>query len=113
MEDKVIEILQTFGYPVLRQGSLSEDEDYPQTFYTFWNIDSPDHAHYDNEDYGTAWAYQIAVYSSEPATAYKALKDAITAFKGNGWVVPSKGYDVASDEPTHIGRATEIYYLEV
>ena len=29
MEDKLIELLETFGYPVIRQGSLGEDESYP------------------------------------------------------------------------------------
>ena len=37
MEDNLIELLATFGYPVLRQGSLAENEQYPPTFFTFWN----------------------------------------------------------------------------
>ena len=52
MEDNLIEILSTFAYPVIRQGSLSDDEAYPENFFTFWNNDSSDHAHYDNIEYG-------------------------------------------------------------
>ena len=29
MEDKLIEILESYGYPVRRQGSLAENEEYP------------------------------------------------------------------------------------
>ena len=37
MEDKLIEVLSSFGYPVIRQGSMTEDEAYPPTFFTIWN----------------------------------------------------------------------------
>ena len=48
MEDNLIEILSSFGYPVYRQGSMSDDAVYPPTFITFWNFDSPDHSYYDD-----------------------------------------------------------------
>ena len=40
MEDKLIEILEAFGVPVFLQGSLADDEPYPDSFFTFWNDDS-------------------------------------------------------------------------
>lgn len=112
MEDNLIAILNETGFPVYRQGSMSDDAVYPSTFLTFWNNSSPDHAHYDNDDYGTAWDFSVFVYSSDPEKIYTVLMDVRTKLKRAGWVVPSKGYDVASDEPTHTGRALEIFYLE-
>lgn len=112
MEDELIEILSGFGYPVYRQGSLSNDEAYPETFFTFWNNDSPDHAHYDNQEYGTVWDFNIYVYSSRKALTYSLLADARSALKENGWIPTSKGFDVTSDEPTHTGRGLEVYYLD-
>lgn len=113
MEDQLLEILTSFKYPVYRQGSMSDDEAYPPTLITFWNNDSPDHAHYDNSEYGSAWDYTVFVYSSDPTLVYSVLMDIRTALKNAGWIVPSKGFDVASDEPTHTGRAIEVFYLEV
>ena len=113
MEDQLLEILTSFKYPVYRQGSMSDDEAYPPTLITFWNNDSPDHAHYDNSEYGSAWDYTVFVYSSDPTLVYSVLMDIRTALKNAGWIVPSKGFDVASDEPTHTGRALEVFYLEV
>lgn len=112
MEDELIAILETFKYPVYRQGSMSDDTAYPDTFFTFWNNASPDHASYDNDGYGTAWDYNIYVYSNDPELVYSVLMQARTALKNAGWVVPSKGYDVASDEATHTGRGLEIFYLD-
>ena len=113
MEDNLIVILESFGYPVYRQGSMSKDEKYPDTFFTFWNNDSPDHSYYDNKDYGTDWDFNIYVYSNNPNLAYSLLNDAKAALKAMGWICPSKGFDATSDEPTHTGRGMEIYYLEV
>ena len=112
MEDKLIEILETFGYPVIRQGSLGPDEKYLDSFFTFWNNDSPDHAHYDNAEYGTAWDYDVNFYSTDPEKTYKTLADARIKLKQDKWIIPGKGYDVASDEVTHTGRGMRVFYLE-
>lgn len=112
MEDTLITLLERLGFPVYRQGSLAGDAEYPDDFFTFWNTDSPDHAHYDNKDYGTGWAYQIAFYSNNPANTYSVLADAIASLKAAGWIVNGKGYDAGSDEISHTGRAVETYYLE-
>ncbi len=113
MEDNLISILESFGFPVLRQGSLSDDEEYPDNFFTFWNIDSPDHSHYNNNDYGTDWAYDVNFYSNDPENTYNILATARATLKAAGWIVNGKGYDVTSDEISHTGRGMEVYYLDV
>lgn len=113
MEDNLLEILSSFGYPVYRQGSMSNDEKYPETFFTFWNTDSPDHAHYDDCNYGTSWEFDVNVYSSNPSLTYSVLADARAALKQAGWIIPGKGYDVASDEATHTGRGMNALYLQI
>lgn len=113
MEDKLIQILSTFGYPVYRQGSMSNDAVYPDSFFTFWNNQSPDHSHYDNTVYGTEWDYDINFYSNNPELTFSKLLEAKTLLKQNGWVVPGKGHDVMSDEPSHSGRGISALFLEV
>lgn len=112
MEDQLIKILSTFGYPVFRQGSLSDDESYPDDFFTYWNEDSSDHSHYDNSEYGTNWSFRVYFYSINVNRAYSMLMEAKAKLKQAGWIVSGKGYDVASDEPTHTGRAIDAQYLE-
>lgn len=107
MEDELITILSSFNVPVYRQGSMSNDATYPPTFVTFWNSDSPDHAYYDNDDFGTDWRYQVTVYSSDPSTTYSLLSDIRLALKRANWIVDGKGTDAPSDEETHTGRVIE------
>ena len=112
MEDTLITILESFKYPVFRQGSLSDTDPYPETFITFWCNASPDHSHYDNSEYGTAWDFGVYTYSSDPSTCYTLTAEIRTALKAAGWIVPSQGFDVTSDEPSHIGRGLDCYILD-
>lgn len=112
MEDTLIGLLESLNYPVYRQGSFTEGQPYPKSFFTFWNNDSPDHAHYDNDTYATDWQFSIYFYSEDPETTYKTIDDARILLKQNGFIVPSKGFDVTSDEPTHTGRGVQVFYIE-
>lgn len=112
MEDNLISLLESLNYPVYRQGSLTEEQGYLESFFTFWNVDSPDHAHYDNDNYGTEWNFEIAFYSTDPELTYSVISAARILLKQNNWVVPSKGYDVRSDEASHTGRGLTVFYLE-
>ena len=112
MEDNLIELLERFNLPVIRQGSLPPDEAYPNTFFTFWNNDELEHSAYDNDTANVTYDFDINVYSTNPNTVYSLLEQARTLLKQNGWIIAQRGYDVASDEITHTGRGMEVMYLE-
>lgn len=113
MEDNLIQILESLGYPVFRQGSMSDEDSYPETFFTFWNNESVDHSHYDNSEYGTAWDFDVNVYSDDPTLTYSVLEEARLLLKAAGWIISGKGYDIASDEATHTGRGMNAQYLQI
>lgn len=108
MEDELIKLLESFGYPVRRQGSLADDEDYPETFFTFWNNDEYEKRAYDNETKFVEYDFDVNVYSIDSELAYDLLNQARQLLKSNGFVTPSRGYDVTSDEKTHTGRGMNI-----
>ena len=112
MEDLLIHILEGFGYPVFRQGSLSEDDEYPDHFFTFWNNESADGSHYDNDAASTIWYFDVNFYSVDPALTYSKLNEAITKLKAEKFIVSGKGHDVVSDEITHTGRGVNALFLE-
>lgn len=112
MKDALIALLETFGYPVRLQGSLAEHEQYPDSFFTFWNNDSTDGSHYDNDAINYIWDFDVNFYSTNPTLVNTVLLDAKTLLKNNGWIISGKGYDVATDEPTHTGRGINAIYIE-
>ena len=111
MEDLLISTLETFGYPVMLQGSLLPNEPYPDNFFTFWNNDSSDGTHYDNTAALVLYSYEVNFYSNNPANVYDVLRAAITSLRAAGFVISGDGYSVASDEPTHDGRGVDVEYL--
>jgi hypothetical protein len=112
MKDELIELLNSFGYPVRLQGSLSKDEPYPNSFFTIWNNETYDGSHYDNDAINYIWDFTINFYSNNPSLVNTILIQVKTLLKSSGWIVPGKGYDVPSDEKTHTGRAIEALYIE-
>lgn len=114
MEDELIEILSSIeeGVEVIRQGSLPESEAYPETFFTFWNREEQGEAYYDNDMASSRHLFDVNVYSTDAETAYSLLREARLVLKQHGWVCVSLGYDIASDEPTHIGRGMQVEYLK-
>lgn len=110
--DNLIDILESIGYPVYRQGSMSDEESYPETFITFWNYDTPNHAFYSNQKYGTEANYNIYVYSSDPEKVYEVLTLAKKELECDGWIIQGNGFDVSSDIETHTGRGVNIINMK-
>lgn len=107
-EDLLISLLETFGFPVFRQGSLTDDNEYPDTFFTFWNNESYDDSFYDNENNSENSDFDVNIYSNDPSLIYSKLREAKKLLKANGFIVYDSGHDVGSDEPSHVGRGIGI-----
>ncbi|MCQ2308208.1 MAG: hypothetical protein MJ000_11715 [Bacteroidales bacterium] len=112
MKDLLIETLQPLGYPIFQQGSLGEDEAYPDSFFTFWNNGSDGGEFYDNNEHSTVWDFDLNFYSNDPALVNVKLVEAKTLLKSCGFIATGKGHDVASDEPTHTGRGITVQIIE-
>lgn len=114
VKDLFINILtKKFSYPVRLQGSLSDTETYPDSFFTFWNNDVSSDSHYDNKQNKYIWDFDLNFYSNDPSLTNSVLMDAIKEIKTHGFIVSGKGYDVISDEPTHTGRGINLLYEEM
>lgn len=111
MEDNLIEILSAFGYPVRRQGSLTQDA-YPDTFFTFWSNDETGQSYYNNGVASIVYSYSVYTYSTDTEFAYTLQRNAVKALEQNGWTISDRGYDVQSDDIDHIGRGFDILYLD-
>lgn len=111
MEDLLISLLETFGYPVRLQGSLGENEEFPDHFFTFWNNNSEDGSFYDNAETSTEFGYSVYFYSCNPEFVYSKTREAIKLLKANGFIISGDGFSVDSGEQTHDGRGFTARYV--
>lgn len=110
MEDKLIEILSQYDYPVILQGSLAQGEEYPEHFFTYWQNPGDDSSFYDNKAHCELYDYDVNFYSTDAALVYKMPVTVKQELVKNGFIVPGTGYSVASDEPTHTRRGIHVIY---
>lgn len=112
MEDLLISVLETLGYPVRLQGSLLPDEPYPDHFFTYWNDSADGISFYDDDESATLWQYSINFYSIDPLLVNSKLIEAKKLLKVAGFIVSGGGYSVMSDYETHTGRAITMLYRQ-
>ena len=112
MKELLIQTLDILGYPVMLQGTLSDDAPYPDSFITFLTVDSFGTSAFDNETASTAWRYQVTFYSVDPALLATEAARIRATLKAAGFIPQGKGRDLPSDEPTHTGWTQDFYYLE-
>ena len=112
MKSLLISILEKFGYPVYLQGSIADDEKYPDTFITFFTLSSDDGSHFDNETDSWNWYFQVCTYSVDPEIVEELPMKIMKELKTNGFIPQGKGQDIVSDEPTHTGWLQFYYYIE-
>lgn len=110
MEDTLIELLQSFGYDVILQGSLAQNERYPEHFFTYWENPGSDTSHYDNAPTAAIYDYDVNFYSTNADMTYSVLREAKKLLVKNGFTVPENGHTVGSDEPSHTGRGMNVFY---
>lgn len=105
-------LTEEYNYPVILQGSLSTDDVYPESFFTFWNNNTADEAFFDNEETQTIWDFDLNFYSSDPTLVNTVLLDAKQLLKSVGFIPDGSGYDVISDEHTHTGRGINLLFID-
>ena len=109
----LIDTLTTkYGFKVILQGSMSNEEVYPDSFFTFWNNYTQDSAFFDNEETQTIWNFDLNFYSNDPATVNSTLLEAKGVLKKVGFIPDGSGHDVLSDEKTHTGRGLTLLFIE-
>lgn len=112
MKQKLISALETFGYPVMLQGTLNSGEAYPDTFITFWCNATEDTLHFDNDVCSVEWSFSVILYSNNPTLVNTKPSEILAVLKSKGFIPQGKGNDIPSDEPTHTGWAMEVICAE-
>lgn len=110
--DELIKIFDGFGFPSWLMHTMPAEEVYPESFFTFMDIDSPFAAHYDNGPHVVVWSFWIGFYSSNPALMQSVPMELARRLMAAGWVMEGLGEAVKSDEPTHTGRRFTAHFIQ-
>ena len=110
MKELLYNTLTALGYPVYLQGSAPQQ--YPAHFITYWTIDTPAAAEFDNALMLTEWQFYVYFYSTDPALLQSGAAAIRDALKAAGFTARGKGRDLISDEPTHTGWVQEFTIFE-
>lgn len=113
MKTELINLLSTFGFPVMLQGSLAPDEPYPDSFFTFWNNSTDDGNHYDNDAASFIWNFDVNFYSNDPELVNSVLIQVRQLLRDNNWIIGGKGHDLPTDVITHTGRGITALFFEI
>ena len=108
----LIDTISSFNYPVYQQGSMSNSDQYPDSFFTFFNNETNDDNFFDNQETMTIWDFDLNIYSNDPEVVNTTLLIAKPLLKAAGFIVNGAGYDVLSDEETHTGRGINVLYIQ-
>lgn len=112
MWDKLEQVFKKMGLDYSRQGSYTEDDEYPSSFFTFWNFDAPEGGFYDNDAHNAVWYWQVYYYTKYPETLYSRMDQFTKLAKEAGFIVEGRGEDIQSDRPDYPGRTIRVKYIE-
>ncbi|MGN0804272.1 MAG: hypothetical protein ACI4MS_02705 [Candidatus Coproplasma sp.] len=109
---ELFELFDEIGLPYYRQGSLS-DADYQPSFFTFWNIDTPNDSFYDNAEHRYIEYVQVCFYTNDANKIYSQLDagengksdgEFYQKAKAKGFVFQGKAHDTNADKDNYYGR---------
>jgi hypothetical protein len=112
LKDELITLLETLGYPVFLQGSVNSVEDYPESFFTIWNYDTPEGAFYDNDANRAVWGFWVYFYSIDPELVAEMPEAARQLLKQHDWTPVGRAHDITTDAVTHTGAFFDVLKMD-
>lgn len=113
IRNKLLESIEELGYPVYLQGSMLDDEEYPNSFFTFWNTDTPLGMFRDNKHNAVYYHFNVNFYSNDPLLVMSEPEKAIKLLEKKGFIIMNYPADVFSDEITHTGVGFDIVIADM
>lgn len=105
--ERLFDLFEEIGLPYFRQGSLSDDE-YEPSFFTYWNIDTPNDSFYDNSEHRFIEYVQVGFYTNDARKIYSVMNDFIDKAKAKGFVADGRPKDANADKDNYYGRVCYI-----
>ena len=108
MDEKLISILETLGYDVILQGSLDSEEEYPSSFFTYWNWENPREQYYDNKHKSVASSFQIQFYTTDMKILDSVVNQAVQLLEENDFMLDEEPINNYSDIPNYKSKTFDV-----
>lgn len=102
VRDRFIHALEPLGFEVRLQGSYAEDEPLPESFITYFIVDSPDGTFYEDGPLLTYIRIQVVLYSKKMSILTALPQQIFVACRNAGFIRDSRGRDLGF-EGDHYG----------
>ncbi|HAM63777.1 MAG: hypothetical protein A2Y20_07685 [Firmicutes bacterium GWF2_51_9] len=102
VRDRLIAALQPLGLEVRLQGSIAENEPLPETFLTYFIIDSPDGNSYEDGPLVSYIRVQVVLYSTKMSLLNARPQQVFNVCRNAGFIRDSRGRDLGF-EGDHYG----------
>lgn len=102
IKECLIDILKESGYPVYKQGTFLNTDEYPHSFWTFYNIKS-DELYKDDEAYAIVKHFTVCFYSNNPTIIRETIDTTRKKLKEADFFVGAET-DVDADATSHTGE---------
>jgi hypothetical protein len=113
MKERLINVLESFCPDnVYLQGTLNENDAYPQKFITFFVSTTSNLEFLDDSLIATQWDFSVMFYSNNPVEVNKIPAKIAAALKQAGFIQQGKGYDIVADRPPFTGWAMDFIIRE-
>lgn len=111
MKQKLIEELEKIcPQQVYLQGTLNENEAFPDNFITFWTDLTEEDTFYDDNAKSVIWHFSVIFYSNNPSLVVSKPAEIRAALKKAGFIPQGIGNDIPSGEQSHTGWAMDFVY---
>ncbi|WP_302826372.1 hypothetical protein [Anaerofustis stercorihominis] len=109
----LIDILEKeFTFPVQKQGSLTDKNAYPESFFTFWLNDTVSEDFFNNNETKVIWDIDLNFYTCNFEKLNEVFNNALDILKINGFSLTGYGYDMPVENPDYDGRGIRLLYIE-
>lgn len=102
VRDRLISALEPLGCEVRLQGSYAENEPLPESFITYFIVDSPDGTFYEDGPLLTYIRIQVVLYSMKISVINTFPEQIFAACRNAGFIRDSRGRDLGF-EGDHYG----------
>lgn len=109
VRDTLINALVPLGYEIALQGSYADEEPLPESFITYFIIDSVDKSFYDDAPKMSDYRIQLVFYSKKMSLV-KTVPDLIyQSLKAVGFIRTGKGRDISYNVEHYAWQVDYIY----